>query len=101
MTQPEATIVGAGLAGSLLAILLARRGRRVRVHERLPDMRRDSIPAGRSINLALAARGIRALEEAGVMDRVRPLLIPMRGRMLHEIDRPLTLAPYGQREHEV
>ncbi|RPH51186.1 MAG: kynurenine 3-monooxygenase, partial [Lysobacterales bacterium] len=55
------TIVGAGLAGSLLGILLARTGHRVRIFERLADMRRERIPAGRSINLALAARGSRAL----------------------------------------
>ena len=61
----------------------------------------SAIPAGRSINLALAARGIRALELAGVMDRVRPLLIPMPGRMLHAIDGALTFVPYGQGEHEV
>ena len=64
-------------------------------------MRHSTIPAGRSINLALAARGIRALELAGVMDRVRPLLIPMPGRMLHAIDGALTFVPYGQDEHEV
>ena len=95
------TIVGAGLAGTLLATLLARRGHPVRIFERLPDMRHSTIPAGRSINLAPAARGIRALELAGVMDRVRPLLIPMPGRMLHAIDGALTFVPYGQGEHEV
>src|SRR5262249_5065612 len=52
-------------------------------------------------NLALAARGIRALEHAGVMDRVRPLLIPMRGRMIHERLRSPVLQPYGQSEDEV
>jgi len=95
------TIVGAGLAGTLLATLLARRGHRVRIFERLPDMRSSTLPAGRSINLALAARGIRALELAGVMDRVTPLLIPMPGRMLHTVDGALTFAPYGQGAHEV
>lgn len=97
----EATIIGAGLAGSLLAILMARSGRRVRLIEKLPDMRRERIPAGRSINLALAARGIRPLEMAGVMDRILPLLIPMRGRMLHEASGKLIFVPYGQRENEV
>ena len=95
------TIIGAGLAGTLLAILLARNGYRVRIFERLPDMRRARIPAGRSINLALAARGIRPLEMAGVMEQVMPLLIPMPGRMLHANDGSLTFVPYGQREHEV
>lgn len=93
-------VIGAGLAGTLMSILLARRGLGVELFERLPDLRRNPIPAGRSINLALAARGIHALELAGVMDRVRPLMIPMPGRMLHDVDGKLTFIPYGQREHE-
>src|SRR5687768_8029922 len=95
------TVVGAGLAGALLSILLARRGHRVRLYERQDDMRRVDLDAGRSINLALAARGIRALELAGVMEQVQPLLIPMPGRMLHDLNGALTFVPYGQRPAEV
>jgi kynurenine 3-monooxygenase len=94
-------IVGAGLAGALLALLLARRGLRVTLHERRPDPRQAQPERGRSINLALAARGIRALEHAGVLARVQPLLIAMRGRMVHELSGASALQPYGQREHEV
>jgi kynurenine 3-monooxygenase len=94
-------IVGAGLAGALLALLFARRGLAVTLYERRPDPRQATPERGRSINLALAARGMRALEEAGVMERVRPLLIPMRGRMVHERNGVATLQPYGQRTHEV
>ncbi|MCU0760339.1 MAG: FAD-dependent monooxygenase [Steroidobacteraceae bacterium] len=94
-------IVGAGLAGSLLALLLAQRGLGVRVFERRPDPRRASAERGRSINLALAARGIHALEAAGVMQTIRPLLVAMRGRMVHEVDGRRSLVPYGQRPHEV
>ena len=99
----ELTIAGCGLAGALLALLLARRGHRVTVYERRPDPRLATAESGRSINLALAARGIRALEAAGLMQRVRPLLIEMRGRMVHsESDtQPPQLQPYGQRAHEV
>lgn len=106
--SPDATasprdinIVGAGLAGALLAVLLARRGLRITLYDRRPDPRQATAVGGRSINLALAARGIRALERAGVMDRIRPLLIPMRGRMVHDLSGSVTLQPYGQREHEV
>jgi kynurenine 3-monooxygenase len=94
------TIVGAGPAGCLIALLLARRGQRVTVFERRPDPALQPTEAGRSINLALAARGIRALREAGVMDQVAPLLVPMRGRKLHDVGTGQFLA-YGQRPHEL
>ena len=98
---PEITLVGAGLAGSLLAIFLARRGHRVTLVERRLDPRKTGASGGRSINLALANRGIAALEEVGVMDRVRPALIPMAGRMLHDEEGRLKLIPYGNKPHEV
>jgi kynurenine 3-monooxygenase len=104
MTPPRdqpVNIVGAGLAGALLAVLLARRGFVVSLYDRRPDPRGAYPERGRSINLALAARGIAALERAGLMQRIRPLLVPMRGRMVHELDGRAQLQPYGQREHEV
>lgn len=101
MMKPPVTIVGGGLVGSLLAVLLARRGYPVEVYEKRPDMRQVKISAGRSINLALAARGMRALEQAGIMDQIQPLLIPMRGRMLHLVDGSTEFSSYGQRPHEV
>jgi len=94
-------IVGAGLAGALLALLLARRGLSVTLHERRPDPRQTQPERGRSINLALAARGLKALEEAGILGEVQPLLIPMRGRRVHEVNGESVLLAYGQREHEV
>lgn len=95
------TLIGAGLAGSLLAILLAQRGFDVTLYERRADMRRHDVPAGRSINLALAQRGIRPLRKAGLYEQVSKLLIPMRGRMLHDVDGSLTLTPYGHMPDEV
>ena len=71
------------------------------LHERRPDPRQAAPERGRSINLALAARGMRALERAGVMERVRPLLIQMRGRMVHELTGQTALQTYGQRAEEV
>jgi len=98
---PGVNIIGAGLAGSLLAILLAKRGFKVSVYERRPDPRLAAAERGRSINLALAARGIRGLKLAGVLERVMPLAIPMRGRMVHEHDGSAELQMYGVRPDEV
>jgi kynurenine 3-monooxygenase len=100
-TKAPITLLGAGLAGSLLAVFLARRGHPVTVYERLPDMRKHEIPAGRSINLALAHRGIRPLEAVGLMPEVQKLLIPMRGRMLHDKSGATSLTPYGRTPSEV
>lgn len=94
-------IVGAGLAGTLLAIVLARRGFKVEVFERRADPRIRGAERGRSINLALAARGLRGLEIAGVTARVAPLLIPMRGRYVHQHDGTGNMLLYGQDETEV
>jgi len=95
------TVIGAGPAGTLISILLAQRGYNVTAFERLPDLRHSTASAGRSINLALADRGIHALKEAGVFASVEPLLIPMRGRMLHDAEGRQSLFPYGQGAHEV
>ena len=95
-------VVGAGPAGALMALYLARQGCDVTVYEARPDIRRVEIPAGRSINLALATRGIVPLVEVGVIERVDAITIPMRGRMIHAEDstKPV-LQPYGTRSHEV
>lgn len=105
MTAPTAgptVVLGAGPAGSLLAIYLARQGHDVTVFEKRPDLRRVDIAAGRSINLALATRGIVPLADVGVIDRVDEITIPMRGRMVHAPDDSTpTLQPYGNQPHEV
>ena len=95
------TIVGSGPVGSLISLYLARRGFEVTVYERRPDIRRTAISAGCSINLALANRGIDALERVGLMDLVRPRLIPMRGRMIHHETGGTDLLPYGNKPEEV
>jgi kynurenine 3-monooxygenase len=93
-------IVGAGLAGSLLSIYMARRGFQVEVYEKRPDMRQADISAGRSINLALSHRGIRALERADIAEQILKDAIPMKGRMLHSVAGELTYVPYGKDDSE-
>ena len=94
------TLIGSGLTGPLLAISLVQRGFTVQLYERRPDMRSVRISAGRSINLALSARGIHALREAGLWSEIAQILIPMRGRMMHSVGGELTFMPYGKDETE-
>ena len=79
----EIAIVGAGLVGSLLAIYMARKGFQVEMFERRPDMRKEEIGAGRSINLAVSTRGLLALRDVGLEEEVLKYAVPMRGRMIH------------------
>jgi kynurenine 3-monooxygenase len=97
----KVTLIGAGLNGPLLAILLMQRGFTVDIYERRPDMRRVRVSAGRSINLAISTRGIHALQQAGLWEWMRSIIIPMKGRMMHSIARELTFQPYGKNDFEV
>lgn len=99
-TDKPIILVGAGLSGSLLAIYLARKGFHVELYERRPDMRNTNISAGKSINLALSVRGIHALKEVGLFDEIFPLLIPMRGRMIHSLNGKTTFQRYGRKDDE-
>lgn len=94
-------VVGAGLVGSLQAILLAKRGFKVDVYERRPDLRKAEILAGRSINLALSDRGWKALDKAGISDEIRKIAIPMFGRKMHAVDGALTYQPYGKENQAI
>ena len=78
--EKNITIIGAGLVGSLLSIYLAKRGYKVNLYERRPDMRKSTISAGRSINLALSDRGWRGLAGVNVDGDVRKIGIAMKGR---------------------
>jgi kynurenine 3-monooxygenase len=100
-TPQTITLIGAGLNGPLLAIGLVQRGFRVEIYERRADMRRVRLSAGRSINLALSTRGIHALTQAGLWDRMRKIVIPMKGRVMHSPASELTFQPYGKDESEV
>ena len=66
----KATIVGAGLAGSLWAVYLAKAGYKVTIIEMRGDLRKTDISAGKSINLALSKRGWTAFENVNVQDEI-------------------------------
>jgi kynurenine 3-monooxygenase len=101
MAKPAVTIVGAGLVGALLATLLAQRGFAVTVFERRHDPRIAGYAGGRSINLALAERGLHGLRLAGMTDTVMELAVMMRGRMVHHRDGHTELLRYGRDDSEV
>ncbi len=89
-------IAGAGLVGALLAVYLLKRGYKVTIYERRPDMRKTKLDGGRSINLALSNRGIRALREVGLEGILDSKVIPMHGRMIHDHTGELTFQAYGK-----
>ena len=101
LNKEKITLIGAGLAGPLMATYLANGGYSVDIYERRPDMRKVDLSAGRSINLALSVRGINALKEVGIYDKIEPITLPKKGRMIHDLDRAPHLQPYGQTENEV
>lgn len=98
--MPKVIIVGAGLAGSLLAINLAKRGISVDVYEARGDMRLEEVAAGRSINLALSERGIAALRAVGMEEYMLGEAVPMTGRMIHTVSGDTKLLPYSGRQGE-
>lgn len=97
---PQFTIVGAGLAGTLLAGILGKAGYRVDLYEKRPDPRIVEPPPGRSINLALSLRGLHALREVGLAEEALRNAIPLRGRMMHARDGTLSFQPYGKDDSE-
>ncbi|MDE3071913.1 MAG: FAD-dependent monooxygenase [Pseudomonadota bacterium] len=118
MAQQPITLIGGGLVGALLALQLAQRGFAVEVYEKRPDPRRSGFPGrssasggsdtgpsldigGRSINLALAERGLQALRLAGLAEDVLQRAVMMRGRMVHDRDGNSGLQRYGVDDSEV
>ena len=94
--EKKAVVAGAGLVGCLWAILLGKRGYHVDIYERRGDMRDANIVGGRSINLAMSTRGWKAIEKAGIKDKIEKVAIPMKGRMMHSEAGDLTFQPYGK-----
>lgn len=98
--QTHILIIGAGLCGSLLALRLGQHGFTVTMVEKRPDLRKEDISSGRSINLAFSDRGIKAMQLVGINTAVMKLCIPMQGRMLHDINSNTKLSPYSGRPDE-
>lgn len=95
MNGESIVIIGGGLVGCVLAVCLAERGYGVDVYERSPDVRRSDLNAGKSINITLCDRGLKALDEVGAGDLARRIAVPAYGRLMHGVDGALAFQPYG------
>ena len=62
-------IIGAGLCGTLLSIILARRGYNVEVYERRDEAALFD-DSGRSFNITLTERGLSVLRRVGLEEEV-------------------------------
>jgi len=96
MQQKKISIVGAGLVGSLLAIYLRKQGHDITVFERRHDLRKTDISVGKSINLALSDRGWKPLKEVGLEEELLKMIIPMKGRIMHDMAGQITFQSYGK-----
>lgn len=107
-------IVGSGLAGAMMAILLAKLGFNVCIYEKRPEVVDETSQAGsadekvygtsksaqkRSINLALSYRGMIALKEIDMLDEALVNAIRMPCRVIHSIEgKKITKQPYGKED---
>ncbi|PXF43205.1 Kynurenine 3-monooxygenase [Gracilariopsis chorda] len=100
---PHVTIVGAGPAGCLLALLLSALGCQVDLYDSRSDLRKSqgSKDRQRSINLALSTRGLTALKRAGVAEKIVQHAVPMHGRCIHPVGGRLQFHPYGQKHQHL
>lgn len=101
MKHTSIGVVGGGLVGSMLSILLAKRGHDVHLYERRPDITKKGYIGGRSINLAMSTRGWRAAEQAGIAEQLRPHALPMYGRMMHDVKGQCTYQAYGKDDQAI
>ncbi|RYG61929.1 FAD-dependent monooxygenase, partial [archaeon] len=117
--RKKIAIVGAGLAGSMAAALLAKLDFDITIFEKRPDHHSVPKPSNtsssaatsatssvhgnatnslkRSINLALSYRGICALKELdqAILDQVLSDAVPMPGRVIHSKDGSQLFQRYG------
>ncbi|ORX71174.1 kynurenine 3-monooxygenase [Linderina pennispora] len=98
MPERNVVIIGGGLVGSLTACYFAKRGWQVDLYEKRPG-KQFCLPTWlsiRSINLAISERGFSALRrlDPTLEKRVKALVIPMHGRMIHSLDGTQTSQAY-------
>ena len=97
LKNKKISIIGGGLVGSLLSIYMSQYGAEISVFDKRSDIRLNKSDAGRSINLALSNRGIKALKEVGIAQEIMSISMPMYKRIIHGRNGDLTEQPYGKK----
>ncbi len=101
MSVEHVYICGAGLVGSLMGVVLREKGFKVTIYERYEDVR--TIPAlGRSINLVLTSRGLRAVHmvSAKLLKEMLAIAVPVTGRIMHQMNGEKVFQRYGKDDSE-
>lgn len=99
--KKEILIVGAGLVGPILSLFLAKRNYSCTIIEGRNDMRLQKVSHGRSINLAISERGLHALNQVGIKESILKEAIPLKGRLIHNVNEETSFQQYGQNKNEV
>jgi len=94
--QKSVSIIGAGLVGSLWAVVLKQRGYNVTLFEKRSDIRKLKSNEDRSINLVITSRGLNGLNLANLLDGAIKLSVPILGRMIHARSGETQFQPYGK-----
>ena len=97
----KVVIIGAGMAGCFLALCLGKRGYRVDVYEQLPDVRTQPLHSGRSYNMTLYYKALKAMERMGILEEVRKIAVIAEGNVPHYPNRIPLFDPFDKKGREV
>ena len=83
MKKEKIVIIGAGMAGTLMAIGLAQRGYKVDVYEKFSQDEQSEEASNRSFNLTFYHRGIDTYKKAKLWHVVKPIMKILEGSAAH------------------
>lgn len=84
-----------------MACYLGRRGYKVDLYEAREDLRQTTDFRGRSVNLAISVRALSALSKLNLASEIKQHCIPMKARMIHNLDGSRKAIPYGKQDQHI
>jgi kynurenine 3-monooxygenase len=100
MKQQKIAIIGAGPAGLLMSIYLAKRGFDIVIYERLSESELILYQQKRSINLTLSRRGLEAFSEIQLLEEVIKKTVRLNSRAIHRLNGTVSFQAYGKSKDE-